>query len=434
MSTRIYLPSGPANILISPSPDAGWENTANLARVTASYTKTNVVFATQTSAADATAGASDRDVIMKQFVIAIPTGTHFDTSHTIKGRVLCSESNGALNARSQCVIRVIASDASTVRATLRSYDTAALANEFVTTLTNRQMPRGATVPVAVDYTSVADDYLVIEIGWRKQSTDTSRTVSMRFGDNNASDLAEDETATADANTWIEFSTDFANAAATDANGDVIAAVQAFGGSAGTELAVDQTLWTKDDTGDMVITAQGRARGNVQGAGNFTYHWDTLPSSAEYDVRCNIVRRAGAVADSRMEMAARLTGVYPSGSFYTGGYQTGPAYFLIVKFLPGPSVSLLNQYNYTPVLDANYAVEFRVRDGSQKLIVDGVLRISATDTSITAANQVGIFHSLGGSFTGADANDLQIDNFSAQDVLNTGRLASRDHITFNVYRM
>lgn len=210
--SRLFLPPSSAATGISPTADASWDNTASLARVIPSLTKTNTAFATQSNSGGL-ASTTDLDVIYKQYVFLLPTGIAFATTQTVKGQVLAQENAAGNDVRSQCVIRVIASDGTTVRTTLLAQDTAALANEWSdTALVNRKIIRTGPANLTAMYTAVAGDYLVIEIGLRKHSNSTPGAGStlMRFGDNNATDLPENETSTADNNTWIEFSGDLAN--------------------------------------------------------------------------------------------------------------------------------------------------------------------------------------------------------------------------------
>src|SRR5215217_386440 len=114
--SRLYLPSTSGATGISPTQAAEWDDAASIARVIPSLTLTNQAFVTQTvTYATATANL---DAIAKQYVFPLLTGTVFSTSQTIKGRVLCAEGANASNLRSQCIVRVIASNGTTVRATL----------------------------------------------------------------------------------------------------------------------------------------------------------------------------------------------------------------------------------------------------------------------------------------------------------------------------
>lgn len=205
--TRLYLPPSGGTPGITPTPATEWDFSTGFARVVPAQTKSNVAFASK-AITDATATAN-RDTCIYQFVYPLPTGVAFLTSQTIKGRVLTLEGATASNLRSQAIIRVMGSDGTTVRATLYAGDlttgTTNPTSEWGTTQANRQMPRGTTVAVAANYTSVAGDHLVIELGYRKHAA-ASTAGTIRLGTLSATaDLPENETQTTDGDTWIEFS-------------------------------------------------------------------------------------------------------------------------------------------------------------------------------------------------------------------------------------
>jgi hypothetical protein len=216
--TRLYLPPSSAATGISPSPAAEWDITAGLTRVIPSTTRTSTAFANKTMTADTTGSPSNTDIVLVQFVFPLPTGVAFTTAHTIKGRVLTDQRATGTNLRSQCIVRVIDNDGSTVEATLYAGDlttgTGNPTSEWSTATTSRQMPRGSTVAVEANYTTPdATKYLIIEIGARIHADTTASANSfIRLGDNNATELPEDETDTADKTTWIEFSTNLAGGA------------------------------------------------------------------------------------------------------------------------------------------------------------------------------------------------------------------------------
>jgi hypothetical protein len=212
--SRLYLRPSGGTPGITPTPDTQWEQTTGFGRVVPSLTKQNTAFA-QSGFADSTATAN-RDVLMRQFVYPLVAGTAFTTAHTFKGRILAFEGASASNLRSQCIIRVIGSDGSTVRATLFAGDLTTGTNN-PTSEWNLSAPRNvspttsaraaATITCAANYTAVAGDHLVIEIGYRKHAA-ANTTGTIRLGDTTASsDLPENETQTTDGATWFEFSGD-----------------------------------------------------------------------------------------------------------------------------------------------------------------------------------------------------------------------------------
>jgi len=219
MATRFYY-SSTGVAAVSPDFAAEWDDTTifdpigNALRRELTNPRGASSFATITVAEDAGQTANELDHLFVQFVSA-PLAAQ-TIAGTAKGRIRASESGAAANARSQCVIRVVSNDGTTVRGTLYAGDTAALASEWATSLTNRQMPRGTSVNLSsVD--AQLGDRIVVEIGGRMHNTVTNQFgTTLRIGEAGAGDLPEDETDTNDLNPWIEFSQTLRFARATKA--------------------------------------------------------------------------------------------------------------------------------------------------------------------------------------------------------------------------
>ena len=90
-----------------------------------------------------------------------------------------------------------------------SDNTAAGPPELLTTAATRRFQDAAeaTSLALTSRTFAAGDYLVIEVGFRKASTSTSTTVTLRFGDSAATDFAHTDALTTDLNPWVEFERD-----------------------------------------------------------------------------------------------------------------------------------------------------------------------------------------------------------------------------------
>jgi hypothetical protein len=205
--TTLYLPSSGA-AAISPAFDAAWNVSGSADRVAAVDAKSGTAM---TSKAVPGSSVGGRNFLTRQYVYPLPAGVAFTTSDTVRGQIRAQEGSSLYNICAQCVIRVIAADATTVRATLVAADTSALSSEWATSLTNRTFPRGGAVNLATNYTTVSGDHLVLEVGGF-QGAGSTNNQTLRFGDTGATDLPEDETTTADNVPWIRFSTDLAGAA------------------------------------------------------------------------------------------------------------------------------------------------------------------------------------------------------------------------------
>lgn len=200
MATRLYLSRDILPGVTFPTADAGWEKTtgALTGRLRGNSSDPNGNTSTGNIAAQGTSG---NDTLLTRFLSA-PLDVNQTITGTVKGQAQFLESAAGLDARSQTMIRVIKPD-NTVRGTLLAMDTAALANEFATALTNRRIPRVAGTALT-SVAALAGDRIELAIGARQHAT-AAGNFAQRLGVGLGSDLAEDETATVAANPWVEFS-------------------------------------------------------------------------------------------------------------------------------------------------------------------------------------------------------------------------------------
>lgn len=153
--------------------------------------------------------AANFSAICAQFVgPPMPAGINFTTAQTVKCVFRCLESatNDNIN-RQPIALKVYAANGTTLQATLKALGhygpgTTEWSN---TTLTNRQGADGDVLDT--NYTTVAGDLLVLEIGGQVSSSGgTTVTGSIEVGSSAGADLAENETGTTANNPWLELST------------------------------------------------------------------------------------------------------------------------------------------------------------------------------------------------------------------------------------
>lgn len=134
-------------------------------------------------------------------------------SGTIKGQFLCSETAIGNNQKLAVAVRILKPDM-TERAVLLAptgSDSTATPPEFATTLTNRPL-QDVNENTSISLTSQScqeGDRIVVELGIRQESTVTATASWNMNATVDGTDLAENSTATAVANSWIEFSADIA---------------------------------------------------------------------------------------------------------------------------------------------------------------------------------------------------------------------------------
>lgn len=199
--TRLYLPSSGASP-INFSFASGWEKTSEADRISAVTAKSNTALTDKTCSENV--ATTPYDVLARQYCYG-PLAAQ-TIAGTVRGIIRVRESNAQADFRAQLVIKVMASDGSTVRGTLLDFDTQALKNEFPTTAASRMFPLNWDTVALTSVSAQSGDYLVIEIGIRSHnSSTTNRTATFRFGDpTSGSDFTEAEGTTTDNVPWLEF--------------------------------------------------------------------------------------------------------------------------------------------------------------------------------------------------------------------------------------
>lgn len=198
MATRFYLSAAAETVPISPTPDAGWEDTSILARVLTDVVKRSLAM---TSVDFADTNAANRDVLFRQYISkALTAGQTITGSQAIKAQCRVFEDAITENMFFTVGIRVLAADGTTVQKTVLAVtrdDVEASANS----LENRQF---TATSAATNYTTVSGDRLVIEIGMGGDPALFSQHDStMSLGDDSGTDLAEDNTAADPHNPWVQ---------------------------------------------------------------------------------------------------------------------------------------------------------------------------------------------------------------------------------------
>lgn len=201
MATRFYLPSTGA-AAVSPA-YAAWNNTAEAAsRLKCVTTRISSAMANVSVFDDAY--SADYSRLWRQYV-SDPIGAQ-TVIGTVKGQVrVYSDTAGMNHDRVSLCIKVVSNDGTTLRGTLLALGYYGATNEYALSLTNRTLANDDALSSVV---ASDDDRIVIEIGTQPSvAPGDEGLVYASFGDNSGTDLAEDETATAANNAWVEFSGD-----------------------------------------------------------------------------------------------------------------------------------------------------------------------------------------------------------------------------------
>jgi len=259
MATRIYLPNTGTAPITNATNDT-WTETTGFDRVAAVTSRISSAMTSKTRAHTATAANST--FLSRQYVIGPLAGQTFGAT-TIKGtiRVLESAINDNLDAMRMSV-RVCAPDGTTFRTAIWPAANSTVA-EFSTSLRAKRLATGGTTTSS---TITEGDYLIIEIGTTSTVGGTSLSDSISYGDDNATDLGDNETDTTALNPFIEFAANmkFLQKGFGQAQADILVTKNTF---AQAQTAIDTGVYTASDAFGRTVAAS--SWGAADSGGTYT---------------------------------------------------------------------------------------------------------------------------------------------------------------------
>ncbi len=154
--------------------------------------------------------------------------------------------------------------------------------------------------------------------------------------------------------------------------------------------------------DGVITASNTLRpGGASATGGLH---SATPPSANYSVYGKVIAKNLGV-DHRIGVAGRMVG----DDRYSVHLRGLAGTFRLMKNVGGVGNQLAVSSSITVVNEGVYAIELRMSGSTLEGYVDGVLKLSATDTDLTAAGNAGV--ALDGSGTISDSTLSALDDFN-----------------------
>lgn len=154
---------------------------------------------------------------------------------------------------------------------------------------------------------------------------------------------------------------------------------------------------------MVISNANRCRKDGSSAGA-CYYQNIDPGSDDYTVQLTV--RIVSTAASALGPAARVSA--SANTMYLCRYLMDSAIWQLYKFVSG-TATLLGSWSETLSSGDERVVRLVVASGSQSVVIDGVTRITATDTGITDRGYAGI---RDGTAVGhSDTTGAHCDNLS-----------------------
>ena len=200
MATRLYLPSTAETPGISPTPSTDWEDTSAYFRFVLRTTKrltatTDIDFPND-------GDATSKDILFALGVAKLTAGQTVTGGQAIKMQIRGRQFLADNNMFSALGIRVMAGDATTVRKVVL----AVTRDDVELSAANIPNRSFTATSAATNYTTVTDDYLEISVGTGGDpAVGNSHNTRLRFGDDDAGDLPEDDTTGGGDTTdpWVE---------------------------------------------------------------------------------------------------------------------------------------------------------------------------------------------------------------------------------------
>lgn len=192
----------------------------------------------------------------------------------------------------------------------------------------------------------------------------------------------------------------------------------FTGTAGATLqsraGESGASWTKHgwSTADAVISSAGRLRKN--GTGRALYYASGVPASANYAVEADVNVRSLAAGD-RAGVAGRV--VTAANTLYVARYDVTAGEWALWKAVSN-TWTRLGGFAQTLTAGSTYRVRLDMNGTTIRLYVDGVQRVSVTDSAIAATGRGGAI--LGDTSAGATVSNtvgMHLDDLRV--VPNTG---------------
>lgn len=183
----------------------------------------------------------------------------------------------------------------------------------------------------------------------------------------------------------------------------------FGSAAGTELSAHNAQWVRASgigSHQLFINAAELLYITGVTSGNGTYYIGASPGSSDYEVSTNVVF-LGPLSTSgpSLGVIGRFLTASPN-TFYFAMYQSSTDTWRLTKFVSG-TATLLGAVAAGAVAGTSRRLSLRMLGSSLSVLVDGVVVITATDTSITSAGAAGVRFN---PFAAPDV--ITLDNFAA----------------------
>jgi hypothetical protein len=198
-------------------------------------------------------------------------------------------------------------------------------------------------------------------------------------------------------------------------GESTTSSDSFTGTAGATLQGRSgeigATWTKHpvSTADAVITSAGRIRKAGTTSVGALYYSSAVPTSADYTVEADVYVNS-SVTDDVAGIVGRLDTSNANGTYYLARYER-PVQDWVLYSVVDSTRSSLGSYHLALTNATTYRLTLDMSGSTIRLLVNGVERVSAVNTAITAAGRGGValgFATNGTTLT--DTTGMHLDNF------------------------
>lgn len=207
----------------------------------------------------------------------------------------------------------------------------------------------------------------------------------------------------------------------------------FTGSDGTELFSYNSVWDNHPSfsPDLVISNANRCRTTGSSGTARCYRMATDPGADAYDVYCNIRFVTYDTATGQaIGPAGRID--TSANTMYFARHNPVAGQWQLFKTVAGVSTSLGTYSQTFSAGDEPLAkLTLRTSGNTVELLVDGVSRITSTDTAITARGLGGIRE--GSGQPGGNSVQVHVDNFVIENALTTGQPIAKRYDTLRQSR-
>ena len=417
--TRFYLPSSSATT-IAPSLTSIWSHTQEVAlrRYTMNVQSTSTAQTDAAYAPDAADHLTSGSSLFVQFYSNSSLAAQTIASQVVKMQFQVNEDHAGNNLGLSARLFVVSGGGTTVKETLMTQVKAL--TEVNTALTNRTLFATST-----SATVETGDRLVFEVGLAGLPTAAGQVQghngTVRVGDpDGATDLPEDDTTTGNGfRPWIEFANtlEFESVESDTSCDNGFFVCDTFTDTADTTLASHTgetgATWTAHPSSAVTsnITDANRLRMTAsEDTGGSDYYASGSPASADYEVE-GVLYVKSVINESGVLGRVDST----TTTWYEAMYLAPSTEWRLLSRVNGTPTTNLGTFTQVLSTETAYTVTLRMVGSAISLWVDGVERVSATNTDVTAAGKAGIRY--WGTGTPSNTAGLHLDSITATDVVS-----------------